>query len=114
MVTVRRGDVVFVDLNPTSGSEQRGDGRPGLVVQNDMGNEYAPTTIVAPLTTPSEDPSPFEVDVQAKESPLREDSVVDLSQIRVVDVDSQVEETIVSHTEPQMAEVDRAPGSASG
>ncbi|MFO8109724.1 MAG: type II toxin-antitoxin system PemK/MazF family toxin [Thermoplasmata archaeon] len=45
---VKRGDIVLVYLDPTKGSEQ-GKTRPALVIQNDIGNKYSLTTIVAPL-----------------------------------------------------------------
>ena len=45
----RRGDVYRVDFEPTRGSEQGGH-RPALIVQNDVGNRFAPLTIVVPLT----------------------------------------------------------------
>ena len=47
--TVRRGDVYLADLNPAIGCEQGGI-RPVLVLQNDIGNLYSPTTIVAAVT----------------------------------------------------------------
>ena len=49
-VQVKRGDVVLVDLGAKIGQEQQGI-RPCLVVQNDKGNKFSPTTIVVPLTT---------------------------------------------------------------
>jgi len=49
-VLVRRGDVFYADLNPVVGSEQGGI-RPVLVVQNDVGNKYSPTVIIAAITS---------------------------------------------------------------
>jgi mRNA interferase MazF len=46
----RRGDIYMVNLNPFIGSEQGGT-RPVLVLQNNDGNLYCPTLIVAPMTT---------------------------------------------------------------
>lgn len=46
----KRGELYWVDFNPARGSEQAGV-RPALIVQNDIGNEKAPTTIVAALST---------------------------------------------------------------
>nr|WP_231587986.1 type II toxin-antitoxin system PemK/MazF family toxin [Halostagnicola sp. A56] len=72
---VRRGDIVIVELDPTRGSEQRGT-RPCLVVQNDIGNENAPTTIVVPFTTSfGEQLYPFEVAVLADECALQAETV---------------------------------------
>jgi len=63
--SVRRGDVVIVEPDPTQGSEQRGT-RPCLVVQNDVGNANVPTTNVVPFTTSfGEQLYPFEVLVPA-------------------------------------------------
>ena len=47
--TYRRGDVFTADLGTGIGSEQQGV-RPVIVIQNDDGNEYSPTVIVAPMT----------------------------------------------------------------
>jgi len=46
---VKRGDVFFADLSPVVGSEQGGV-RPVLVIQNDIGNRFSPTVIVAAIT----------------------------------------------------------------
>lgn len=107
---VRRGDIVIVELNPTRGSEQRGTSRPCVVIQNDVGNRFSPTTIVAPFTT-SYDPDdiyPFEVEVTADETPLEEDSVVDLSQIRVVDIEERIRTNIGSVPGSKLSQIDRA------
>ncbi|WP_436930009.1 type II toxin-antitoxin system PemK/MazF family toxin [Halosimplex halobium] len=104
---VRRGDIV-VDLDPTRGSEQRGT-RPCLVVQNDVGNENAPTTVVVPFTTSFGDQlHPFEVLVPAEECALREDSAVLCSQIRTVSIEERVTEVIGSIPDERLDEVDRA------
>lgn len=108
MVNIRRGDIVIVDLNPTEGSEQQGASRPCLVIQNDQGNRNSLTTIIAPFTTEYDDPYPFEAEIKASNSPLHDNSVVNLSQIRVVDIDRRIEEKIGSLSPPQMADVDRA------
>ena len=47
---VKRGDIFYADLSPVIGSEQGGI-RPVLVVQNDVGNKYSPTVIVAAITS---------------------------------------------------------------
>jgi mRNA interferase MazF len=109
-VQVRRGDIVTVELNPTKGSEQQGSNRPCVVIQNDVGNQYAPTTIVAPFTK-QYDPNdiyPFEVEVRASNTPLNHDSVADLSQIRVVVLSKRVKMNIGSVPAAQMTEIDAA------
>lgn len=107
---VRRGDIVIVDLNPTRGSEQRGTNRPCVVIQNDVGNQYSPTTIIAPFTTQydPDDIYPFEVEVRSSNTALDRDSVADLSQIRVVDMEKRIQKNIGSVPAQQMAEIDSA------
>jgi mRNA interferase MazF len=105
---VHRGDIVIVELNPTRGSEQRGT-RPCLIVQNDIGNANAPTTIVVPFTTSFGDRLyPFEVLVKAAESPLSEDSVALCSQIRTVSIAQRITENIGAIPGDRMDEVDDA------
>ena len=45
---MHRGDIYLVNLTDQVGSEQSGV-RPAVVVQNELGNAYSPTTIVCPL-----------------------------------------------------------------
>lgn len=107
-VSVRRGDVVAVELAPTRGSERRGT-RPCLAVQNDVGNANAPTTIVVPFTTSFGDQLyPFEASVPAAESALRDDSVALCSQIRTVSVEHRIAENVGSIPQERLDEVDTA------
>src|SRR3989338_6102802 len=83
-IDVRRGDIVLINLDPVVGSEQ-GKTRPALVIQSDIGNEYSPTTIVAPATTKifsKKFPTNVEIDPCI---PLKEKSTILLNQIRTVD-----------------------------
>lgn len=105
---IRRGDIVIVELDPTKGSEQRGT-RPCLVVQNNVGNKNAPTTIVAPFTTSFDDELyPFEVLVTAEESHLQEDSIAMCSQLRTVSIAHRIDSVIGSIPDERMDEVDTA------
>lgn len=82
---IKRGDLFWADLNPTKGSEQAGR-RPVLVIQNDVGNQFAPTVIVAPLTTTRfSKPFPVNVHVPKTVAGLNADSTILLSQIRTID-----------------------------
>lgn len=81
---IRRGEVYWVDWNPGRGNEQSGI-RPALVIQNDIGNQFSPTSIVAAFTTAIEKQYPFLVKVAARESGLPKDSMVNLSAILTVD-----------------------------
>ena len=44
-----RGDIFYANLDTTIGSEQGGT-RPVVIVQNDIGNKFANTVIIVPLT----------------------------------------------------------------
>lgn len=46
----RRGEIYFADLDPHYGSEQGGK-RPVIVIQNNTGNKFSPTVIVAAVTS---------------------------------------------------------------
>ncbi len=82
---IRRGDIFYADLNPTIGSEQSGV-RPVLVVQNDIGNKYSPTVIVAAITSRiNKAKLPTHIEVSAKEYGLTKDSIVLAEQVRTID-----------------------------
>jgi mRNA interferase MazF len=84
-VEVKRGYIFFADLSPVVGSEQGGV-RPVLVIQNDVGNKYSPTVIIAAITSQIEKAKlPTHVEVEAKEYGLEKDSVILLEQIRTID-----------------------------
>lgn len=44
-----RGELYYADLGRGIGSEQEGC-RPVVIIQNDVGNTYSPTTIIAPIS----------------------------------------------------------------
>ena len=80
-----RGEIYLADLDPVIGSEQ-GARRPVLIIQNDIGNTYSPTTIIAAITSSlSSKAYPTEVRVQAGTGGLTKDSSVLLNQIKTVD-----------------------------
>ena len=82
---VARGEIYFAELNPVQGSEQGGT-RPVLVVQNDVGNAYSPTTIVLAITSQlNKARLPTHVAVPARESGLARDSVILAEQVRTID-----------------------------
>jgi mRNA interferase MazF len=83
-VTVKRGEIYLVNWNPSRGSEQEGI-RPALIIQNDLGNQYSTTTIVAAICTKFKKQYPFLVLIKARESGLDSDSVINLSQIMTID-----------------------------
>jgi len=80
---VKRGEIYWVDWDKGKGSEQVGV-RPALVIQNDVGNDVSPNTVVASLTTAPNKPYPFLVIFTAKESGLDKGGAVDLASIMTV------------------------------
>lgn len=82
---VKRGELYYADLDPAFGSEQGGT-RPVLIVQNDVGNYYSSTTIIAALTTNIQHKHvlPTHQLVRARQG-LRYDSIILLEQVRVID-----------------------------
>jgi len=84
-VIVKRGDIFYADLSPVIGSEQGGV-RPVLIVQNDIGNKYSPTVIVAAITSQiNKAKLPTHVEINATEYGITKDSVILLEQIRTID-----------------------------
>ncbi len=84
-LVVKKGDIFFADLSPVIGSEQGGV-RPVIVIQNDVGNKYSPTVIVAAITSQiNKAKMPTHVEIRAGEHGLNKDSVILLEQLRTVD-----------------------------
>jgi mRNA interferase MazF len=82
---VRRGEIYYADLSPVVGSEQGGL-RPVLIIQNDIGNRYSPTVIVAAITSKIDKARlPTHIEIQAEEYGLTKDSVVLTEQVRTID-----------------------------
>lgn len=82
---ILRGDMFYANLGRGIGSEQKGY-RPVLVIQNDVGNKFSPTVIVASITS--------RVGIKAKlpthyfintEDGLQAPSIILLEQIRTID-----------------------------
>jgi len=104
---IKRGDLFWVNLDPTRGSEQAGR-RPVLVIQNDIGNEVAPTTIIAPLTTKSFSKEyPTNVHLPSGIGGLKSNSTILLSQIRTIDK-SRLQKKIGHLSETYLEKVNRA------
>ncbi|MBE7036230.1 MAG: type II toxin-antitoxin system PemK/MazF family toxin [Clostridia bacterium] len=84
-MVVKRGDIFYADLSPVVGSEQGGI-RPVLVVQNDIGNKFSPTVIIAAITSQiNKAKLPTHIEILADDYGLSKDSVILLEQIRTVD-----------------------------
>lgn len=104
---IRRGDIYYCDLSPVVGSEQGGT-RPVLVIQNDIGNQYSPTTIIAAITSQiCKAKLPTHVEVKASEGGMERDSVILLEQIRTIDK-SRLKEKVTSLDPENMERVAKA------
>ena len=85
IIQVKRGEIHYATLDPVVGKET-GKTRPVLVIQNDIGNMYSPTTIVAVITEYSKKKASYPICVAIKEgNGPKKDSIVNLSQIRTID-----------------------------
>ena len=76
----KRGDIYWVSLDPTLGSEIRKT-RPALVISNDIGNELSSRVVVAPITSSVHKIYPFQVKVELEGKICK----ILLDQIRTVD-----------------------------
>ena len=80
----KRGNVFWADLRPVVGSEQDGF-RPVVILQNDIGNKYSPTVIVAPLTSNLHPDKHLVTHVPVRMLGLPCFSIILLEQIRTID-----------------------------
>lgn len=105
---IRRGEMYYANLSPVVGSEQGGI-RPVLIVQNDVGNKYSPTVIVAAITsklTKAKLPTHIEVS-STTYSGLSKDSVILLEQLRTIDK-MRLQQKIGTLDTKTMLKVDKA------
>ena len=80
-----RGDIYSADLSPGIGSEQSGS-RPVLILQNNVGNCFSPTIIIAAITSVSKKSRKFPTHYHLNDRcGLVKPSVVMLEQIRTID-----------------------------
>ena len=88
---MRRGEVVWVDLDPVRGNEAN-KRRPVVIVSNDGANREAErlgrgVITVVPISSNASRVYPFQVLLPADRGPLRRDSKAQAEQIRAVSVD---------------------------
>lgn len=85
---VKRGQIYYVDLDGGRGSEVQKT-RPCLVIQNDIGNKYSPTTIIVPISHRKDNigqPTQVVLEKNMQESGMEFiDGVIMTEQIRTVD-----------------------------
>jgi mRNA interferase MazF len=110
-MNIQRGDVVRVDLGNRHDDDTRGSEiykpRRSVVIQNDVGNQNSPTTIIAPISD-GHTGYPFHVNLPGSLPELTKDSHVQLDQIRTVDISARITKTYGSLSQSQMDAVDDA------
>ena len=102
---IRRGELYYAYLEPVIGSEQGGE-RPVVILQNNRGNRYSPTVIVAPLTTKLVKRT-LPVHVKVTAAGLRSTSLILLEQIRTIDK-QRLRQYIGKVTVEEMREIEQA------
>ena len=106
-MSIQKGDLYFADLSPVMGSEQGGV-RPVLVVQNDVGNKFSPTIIVAAITSRKNKADlPTHVEIDAGGNGLSKNSIVLLEQLRTIDK-KRLKERIGTIDKTRLPEVNEA------
>lgn len=108
---IRRGDIYHADLNPIFGSEQGGY-RPVLIIQNNTGNKYSPTVIVAAITSQPKTKLPTHVPLRGI-AELEKCSVVLLEQVRTIDK-RRLDDYLGTLDRQLMLKVDKALRSSTG
>jgi len=82
-MNITRGEIYYADLSPVIGSEQGGY-RPVLILQNNKGNKFSTTVIIAPISSRiTKNNLPTHVLIENDN--LEKKSVVLLEQIRTID-----------------------------
>lgn len=85
-MVIQRGEIYYADLSADTVGSEQGGVRPVVVIQNNIGNQYSPTTIVAIITSKCKRKLPTHVYVRKDgENGLKCNSVVALEQIRTID-----------------------------
>lgn len=80
-MAIKRGEIYWVEFDPVKGSEQ-GSLRPALVIQNNVGNQHSPATVIVAITrTLPPKPYPFVVVIEPAESGLPAQSAVNCAQM---------------------------------
>lgn len=104
---MNRGDLYWVDLDPSKGSEQTKI-RPAVVVQTDRINSTSPVTVVVPTTSKASAEFRSEVFLPASSEPVKNDSVAQTNQIRVVSVKHRIKDKMGEISQRKMREIERA------
>ena len=107
-MNIKKGNIFLVNLEPVLGSEQ-GKIRPCLIIQNDIANEFSPTTIVVPITSTIPDKQyPTVVIIEPQESGLDKASTVLCNQIRAISTKDRIIKKLGNLKPSTMKKIDEA------
>jgi mRNA interferase MazF len=84
MESIKKGDVFWVNFDPTLGAEAKKI-RPAVVVSNDINNEHSPIISIAPVTSSMTRVYSFEVEIPAGTAKLTSRSKIMVNQTRAID-----------------------------
>lgn len=105
---IKRGEIYYADLRGYVVGSEQGGIRPVIIIQNDIGNKYSPTTIVAVLTSQSKKELPTHVKIYMNEvNGLTKDSIILLEQLKTIDK-KRIKDRIGKLTDEEIAAVNDA------
>ncbi|MBW4083575.1 type II toxin-antitoxin system PemK/MazF family toxin [Paenibacillus sp. S150] len=105
IIEPKRGEIWWAHMGGNQGSEQGGL-RPVLIIQNDTGNRYSPTVIIATISHAKRKDLPIHVRVD-RSYKMPKESVIMLEQLRTIDK-SRLRNCSTQLTNEHMGEVDQA------
>lgn len=106
---IKRGDILLVNLEANPFGSEQGKMRPVLVIQNDIGNKYSPTLIVATITKLKNNKTiPTNVFLPKEISNLNFDSTIVCSQIRTIDKKRVVNKLFSLNNNQIISKINRA------
>lgn len=103
---MKRGQIYYADLRPVIGSEQGGI-RTCVIIQNDTGNQYSTTVIVAMMTTQRKNDLPTHIAVSEEDYCLDPNTTILLEQLRTIDK-SRISTFVGRLSDSTMRRVDEA------
>ena len=104
---IEKGDIYYAVLDPIIGSEQNGN-RPVVVVQNNIGNKYSPTVLIAPITSKTNLKPNLPTHVLLnKNGKITHKSIILIEQIRVIDK-QRLQEFLCKIDQDKINEINKA------
>jgi mRNA interferase MazF len=103
---MNRGDVYFVDFEPSVGAEIKKT-RPALIISCNEANKHLKTVMVIPFSSKIGKVHPFEVFAKKEDSSLDVDSKLKIPQMRAIDK-ARLKRYVSSLTDDILEEVEKA------